>query len=345
MILKIFTVGSCLFVIALTGLAQKNIAKFFPAAAVPSGGSANLQNLVKGYITPIAEDFGTLGNNGWYTTAEVHKQWGFDLNVTVNTININSDVTTFAPTPLTGITYTGGTTPLQTVYGKEGLSPTFLFNAGPNTGISFNGADGADPGKDLPVGALVIPTIQLGLGVFKGTDIRIRYTPTVAVNAVELSNSGIGLMHNIKQHIPGLREVPFSLSVFAGYTSLKISTDLSGLYNGSGQEGVAQTNSITAQLLVSKEIKVLSLYGGLGYNSSTTDYNINGTYQVNTTDSDQTLPAPIALTDPFRDSYKQSGIRATAGLRLKFGPITLNGDYTLVSKQSLLTAGFGIAVR
>lgn len=335
----------CLCAMARLGYSQKDIAKFFPAAAVPSGGSSNLNGLISGYIAPIAKDYGQLANNGWYTTAAVHKRWGFDLNVTVTTININSEAETFAAPPLTGVAYQGGTTPLQTAYGTAGVFPNFQFNAGPNSGISFKGTDGAEPGKDLPVGSLVIPTLQFGLGIFKGTDLRIRYTPKITIGDTELDNWGVGIMHDIKQHIPGLREIPFSLSVFAGYTKLKTTVDLSGYYAGSGQEGVGESSSYTIQALVGKDIKFLSVYGGVGYNASSTDFTINGTYQVTSTDTNQPLTSEVTLTDPFSESFSINGIRATAGLRLKFGPITLNGDYTFVGKQSLLTAGFGITVR
>src|SRR4051812_2759780 len=63
--------------------AQVNgITKFFPAAAVgASPNYTNVQTLVNGYISPIGEDFGALGNNGWYSTAETHQKFGFDLSV------------------------------------------------------------------------------------------------------------------------------------------------------------------------------------------------------------------------------------------------------------------------
>lgn len=334
------------FLIGLCGLsvstqAQEKIAKFFPVAAVPIGGEENLHKLLKGYLTPIGEDFGSLSNNGWYTTAATHSRWGFDLSVSVNNITTNSASKTFAPVTLTGVEYLGGNEPLQTVYGKEGVHPLFQYTEGNNNG-TFQGADGSDPGKALPIGSFAIPTLQLGVGVLKGTDVYIRYTPTIKVQDTELGNWGIGVKHDIKQHFAAIAELPFSLSVFAGYTSLKATTDLSGYYTGDNQEGVAQTNSYTIQVLVGKQIKVLSLYAGIGYNSSRTNFDINGSYFVDRTDDGSMLNAPVTLDDPYSDSFSKSSIRATAGLRLKFGPVILNGDYTMLSKQSILSVGFGL---
>jgi hypothetical protein len=331
----------CLFWFTAAAYAQNKVTWFFPAGAVPTGGNQNLQNLLRGYLTPIAEDFGSLSNSGWYTTSATHKRWGFDINVTVNTININSEAKTFDPVPLTGVVYLGGETPLPTAYGKEGEFPQFQFTEGGNNGTTFRGPDGIDPGKDLPVGSLAAPTMQLGVGILKGTDLYIRFTPTIKISDTELGNWGIGIKHDIKQHISSIADLPFSLSFFAGYTSLKATTDLSGHYVGDGQEGVAQTNSYTFQVLIGKEIKVISFYGGIGLNTSKTDYDINGTYMVNTTDTGGSLYQSVALDDPFSDSYSKTDFRGTLGIRFKFGPVILNGDYTAISKRSILTAGFG----
>lgn len=336
-----------IFLICMCGLlrpalAQENIAKFFPVAAVPTGGEENLHKLLRGYLTPIAQDFGSLSNNGWYTTAATHSRWGFDLNVSVNNITINSAAKTFDSVALTGVKYLGGAEPLQTVYGKEGVHPQFQYTQGGNNGNTFQGADGSDPGKVLPVGSLAMPTLQLGVGILKGTDLYIRYTPTIKIEGTELGNWGVGIKHDIKQHFNAISELPFALSVFAGYTQLKAATDLSGYYTGENQEGVAQTSSYTFQVLVGKQIKVLSLYAGVGYNSSKTDFDINGSYFVNTTDDGNTLAEPVTLENPYSDSFTKSSVRATAGLRLKFGPVIMNGDYTMLSKRSILTVGFGL---
>jgi len=331
----------CVCGLTFTSHAQNKVTWFFPAAAVPTGGEENLHNLLQGYLTPIAEDFGSLSNNGWYTTASTHKRWGFDINVTVNNITINSDAKTFDPVPLNGVTYLGGETPLQTVYGKEGEFPSFQITDGYNAGTTFRGPDGVGLDKDLPIGSMAVPTLQAGVGILKGTDLYIRFTPTVKINDTELGNWGVGIKHDIKQHFSAIAELPFSLSVFAGYTNFKATTDLSGNYTGSGQEGVAQTNSYTFQVLVGKELKIISFYGGIGFNSSKTDYDINGDYYVNTTDSGGGFYYGVQLDHPFSDSYSKSSFRGTAGMRLKFGPVILNSDYTLVSERSIFTAGFG----
>ena len=167
---------------------------------------------------------------------------------------------------------------------------------------------------------------------------------------------GVGAMHDIKQHIPGLKELPFSLSVLLAYSSAKTTTKMDGVYetaSGSGsyagQEAVAETTGFTAQVLIAKQIPVLTFYGGLGYNSGNTTFKVNGTYFVDEVHivGGGTVPllSPVTLTNPSNREYTSSGFRFTGGIRFKFGPIFLNSDYTLYGGEGLLTIGFGASVR
>jgi len=335
--------------LAYSAFGQGAVTQFFPAAASP-GGENNVQLLVDGYITPIAEDFGSLINNGWYNTAATHKRFGFDLSVTVNTLSAKSDQKYFNVPTTTGVSFietTARNSKAPTAYVPSGQFPRFRFNSGPNNAIEFRGPDGSDISNDMPVGFVAVPTLQIGVGLFANTDLLIRYTPTLEISGTELSNWGVGFHHDIKQHIPGIKAVPFSLSAFVAYSRMEATTDLSGVYasNGTRQEGVAETSVYTIQVLVSKKIALLTLYAGVGYNRSTTDYAINGTYVVNTTSEGVPLVQGTALTNPYKRESSVSGVRATAGLRFNLGPIILNGDYSFVNSNGLLTAGFGVTVR
>ncbi len=332
--------------------AQVNgITKFFPAAAVPSGGNANVQNLVSGYITPIGEDFGKMGNTGWYSTADTHQKFGFDISVTLNTVFAKSEQKTFSPGALSGLSYDGTIPPgdkAPTAYGSESVFPKFTYTAGPNSIVPntfFLGPGGGNVSKDVPIGSLVVPTLQAGIGLFKNTDLKFRYTPAVTLSGTELNNWGVGLKHDLKQHIPGIKMAPFSLALFLAYSEMTASTDLSGFYTGSGQKAEGKTTGFTTQILASKSFAVLTLYAGLGFNSSTTTYSINGTYNVTKTGDGVPLVSPVTLMNPFKQDYSVGGFRGTGGMRLKFGPVALNGDYTFANGSGIMSLGFGITVR
>jgi hypothetical protein len=338
----------------------KEVTKFFPAAAVTSGGTANVQYLVGGYIAPLAEDLGGLINSGWYSTAENHKRFGFDLSVNMSTIFIEDQSKFFQidNTQLTGIGYLGtvtGNQPMATAYGPESEVPTFTYNGLPNAPGGFNGPGGGNVSKDIPIGSMAIPTIQGGLGLFANTDLRFRFTPATTINGTEVKAWGVGVLHDIKQHIAGIKELPFSLSLLLAYSNMTVTTDLGGLYettagSGSyaGQQGLGETTAFNAQVLISKQIPVLTFYGGLGYNSSTTTYSIKGDYYVDhayLARSTPLLVSPVSLKDPYKQEFTASGFRFTGGIRFKFGPIFLNTDYTFFRGEGLMSLGLGATVR
>ncbi|HEY5825784.1 MAG TPA: DUF6588 family protein, partial [Cyclobacteriaceae bacterium] len=345
-----------LLYVALTFVAtqmygQKNIVRFFPAAAVSTGGDKNVQELVKGYITPITEDFGSLINNGWYNTAATHKRFGFDLTVTLNSLSAKSDEQRFITPTLSGVQFdgtTGKNDKAPTAYGPEKEFPNFHYTSGPNNGKAFQGPDGGI-NKDVPIGSIVVPTIQAGIGLFANTDLRIRYTPKVTVGDNDMENWGVGVHHDIKQHIPGMKELPFSLAVFVAYSQSKATADLSGEYSASGttQEGIGETSAFTAQVMISKKLAIVTFYGAVGYNGSKTEYSIKGSYLVDHAffGGATVLLTPVTLSNPFTLTSKLNGVRATGGLRINLGPVIMNGDYSFVNAKGMFSAGFGFTVR
>ncbi len=351
-------------IVSVASAQPKNLAKFFPLAAVnnsSTAGQANLHYIINGYVGPLAEDLGGVASGGWYNTAENHKRFGFDLCVNMTTIFAPSSSQAFPVdnAQLSEVGFLGTTTgsgQMATAYGAELDEPTFSYNGGPNFPATpvFSGPGGGNLVKEIPIGSMAIPTIQAGLGLFANTDLRFRFTPGIAIGETKVDMWGAGLMHDIKQHIAGLKELPFSLSLMLAYTNLKTATNMGGLYqntagNNAGQEGVAETTAFTAQVLISKQIPVLTFYGGIGYNSGNTTFKINGNYVVDSAylpaGGTDTLDTPVTLNDPFSNEYSTSGFRFTGGIRFKFGPIFLNSDYTFYKGAGLLTLGFGATVR
>lgn len=336
--------ASLLMLCAVVASAQNDLTKFFPA------GEENAGALIEEYIGPVAEDLGVLINNGWYTTAKTHGKFGVDLTITLNNVLVSKDRKYFdMPGNLSGVSFNGttdGGNKIPTAYGPEDEYPLFENTAGPNAGTTFEGPDGFEPGKSHPLDAQVLPTLQLGIGVFKHTDLRIRYTPRYEINNVKVDNWGIGIMHDIKYHIPGLKELPFSWSLFLGYTRLNGTVDHSGQFAGSGQEGKATGNGFTIQTIISKSFKVVTFYGSLGYQRSTVGYKVNGTYEVGTPGGESTvyLITPFTLTDPYDYDFTVQSIRGTAGIQFKFGPVLLNSDFTFAHARSLVTVGFGFTI-
>jgi len=141
---------------------------------------------------------------------------------------------------------------------------------------------------------------------------------------------GGAIMHDIKQHIPGIKSLPFDLSVLAGFTTFKLNTPFGG-----DKEGVAEIKAMTVQAIVSKKVSVLTGYAAVGYGQASSSFDALGTYE---------LGGGATLTDPVSLSQSSSGPRMTAGLRVKLGPLAFHGDYTL-QKFPTTSVGVGLGFR
>ena len=309
------------------------------------GTAEDASTLVGGYIGPLMKGLGGGLNQGWYNTAKPHALLGVDFTVTTslmyvpdsekfytvdnNQLNqirlVSFDGQNISPT---------GSGDVPTIFGPA-KSPTYEEIA---TSTTFQGPEGLDLKDQIKFAdALPVPIYHLGIGLPKGTDLKFRWSPTLDIGDGKYSLFGIGVMHDVKQYIPGIKNLPFDLSAFVGYTKMKLELDLSGTSAGANQRGEISFSSTTIQGLISKKISVLTFYGGLGYNIANSNIGVLGTYDL---DDDGTPES----TDPVNLDFKNPGFRLTAGMRLKLAIFTFHGDYTL-SKFNALSAGFGINIR
>lgn len=300
--------------------------------------------LAEGYMGPLMRGFGAGFNHGWYNTAQNHKTLGFDLTFTGTMMYFpaDDDLYTVDNNQLNEIklvSYDGqtisptGSGKVPTVFGPE-KSPTYEFVA---DGSTFQGPEGTDLKDAIKIAdALPVPMYQLGLGLPKNFDLKIRFAPTVTMTDFKFNLIGFGVMHDIKQYIPGIKVLPFDLALFAGYTMIKAEQKIDASV-GQNQRAEIKFGSGTFQALISKKISVLTFYGGLGYDFSSSNLDMLGTYDL---DDDGTAEA----TDPVMLDFSTSGFRATAGMRLKLAIFTFHGDYTL-GQYNALNVGFGFSVR
>lgn len=295
--------------------------------------------LLKGYASPVLKAFGTGLNQGWYNTAKPHKIGGVDLTVTVNAVYFPASdkfykVDNSKLKNLALITPANGQVP--TILGAETPLPRYQDKI---TGSQFDGPGGIDPKGNFGIAAIPVPMAQLGIGLPKGFDLKLRYVPTLNLGDQGKFNMfGIGVMHDVKQYIPGIKNLPFDLSGFVGFTKMKFDVALDPAKPD--QHGIFEASATTIQGVISKKIAVLTVYGGLGYNIAKTNLALKGTYTF-----DNPPPAPsTTVKDPVNFDVTSSGPRATAGIRLKLAVITLHADYTLQTYNTL-SVGFGISVR
>jgi hypothetical protein len=316
------------------------------------------------YLSPITKGLGYGMTTGWYTTAKPHNTLGFDISVSMSTVFVpKSDQTfTFQNSDYTNLELANGTqAEIPTVIGPNENTPALRMvdhNAtfGDVTLANFNAPSGLGFKKKIGFAAIPVPILSFGIGLVKNTDLKFRFIPDVA-NNVKYSFWGIGLMHDITQWIPVVDKLPIDISILAAYSNFKFDypmTESESGWTGSNQDLNGRTNGLTIEALVSKKISVLTLLVGLGYDHSSTKFNIDGNYDIDYSDLSSTWPAGYSIpgstnnvvtyTDPIALTGKNGGVKLTGGLRLQFAVITLDFNYTLGS-YNVLNTGLGVTFR
>lgn len=336
-----------IFAISNEVLAQDDFAELLESS------QQDANTLVGGYIGPALEAFSVGVGSGWMNTAKAHKSAGFDLTFTANAVFIPDDELFYSATyqNLTTNPSPSGVTAAPTIFGTDNEDdiPSYTYSY-EEDGQTFEGTFDAPPGinlkEEIGFNAMPVPMAQLGIGIIKNTDIKIRWAPTIDVGENgEFKLLGIGVMHDVKQHIPGIKDLPFDLSAFVGFTDMSLEYDLAeetepgdNVVTENGK-AVFDVNTWSVQGMISKKFSVLTLYGGVGFNIANSDLEMKGDYTI-TDDNGNT----DVRTDPVGISTSASGARLTGGFMLKLAILTLHADYTL-QKYNTLSVGIGLSVR
>jgi hypothetical protein len=304
------------------------------------GGVGDASILTKAYLRPYGEMLGTSLNAGWYNTAKVHRLGGFDITVSVMNSVTPSSAQTFdvSALGLQNFKVDGSAIMAPTVAGEMDEADRPFLSA--NT----NGEFPTNQGFRMPNGSgndkLPVPMLQAAVGLPFHSEIIARVVPKISFgDAGDVSVLGFGLKHSLKDYIPFVKRVPFlEMSVLAGYTSLNSSINIesgSSVVVENGELAIS-SGAFTTRLLLGANFPVVALYTGMGYGTTSSDFDVNGTYSVSSLGE--------TFTDPFSLNYKTNGFDFNAGLRLRLGFLALHADYT-VGNYSVLTAGVGINIR
>ncbi len=289
---------------------------------------------LQAYLSPLGESLGAGLNNGWYNTAKPHKLGGFDVTLTINSVLVPEASQSFNPNDLENFSSTSDN--VATVLGK-GDASTITYSGLPIP------ATFTMPEQKSSLGTLPVPMLGAGIGLIKKTEIDIRFIPTYKYNAGFIGEGsiglwGIGLKHDILQWIPFIGDaIPISLSLQAGHTNLNTQFEIES--NGLGQDVELDVKATTINLIASRKILMLTGYAGIGYNSSTTSFNGNTSFQLGA--GGQTIGFDVPLDMQFES---QNEFRANVGIRFNITVIALQANYTF-SKYPTATVGLGVSLR
>lgn len=311
--------------------------------SILEGGTSDAQTLLRGYVAPFPTGFGNGVNGGWYTTARAHKFLGIDIAVIANGAFVPTSAETFT---FTNADYTNikldsdpnnpaASAQLPTLFGSQNLADRPLLKfTNSNGSISTSALPGS--GLKEKIGYNVVPSamIQAGVGLFKKTDLIIRFVPKQSSADYEFSTFGIGIKHDLKQWIPFVNKLPFDMSAFVGWNDIKSKFFLDSKNNPT-QALEFNTNTFMAQILASKKLFIFTLYGGIGTTSYNTKVNMLGSYTTTSTNK--------TYTDPIKLEYKGSSMRANLGLSVKLFFLNIAAEYALQEYNVFsVRAGFSI---
>jgi len=331
--------------------------------------------LVKEYLKPFGSGFGAGLNTGWTNAAKPHKTLGFDLTVSSGLAVVPSADKTFDINQigLQELELESGPSILQTINGADDVQTSSLAAY---QDINNDGQQEKILGFDMPNGTgfgyVPAPQLKLGVGIIKDTELMLRVVPKVNIKDYgTFQQFGVGAKHGINQWLPGGKLLPVDLSLMVGYTSQTLTSDfrLTGedvvvdpnntenpYTNQSeiwdGQKAEIQSDAFTIDALVGKTLPVISIYGGVGIETSSLSISTPGTYPTIGENPDfqsdpnnekplivKTIDEPIDV-----DMDGKNSVHALAGFRLRFAIFHISASYKL-AKYSTLNAGFGISFR
>jgi hypothetical protein len=272
--------------------------------ALESALAAYGEENVKGYMQPFADLFGANMNSGYYWTAKVPVAgFTFEFDIITMGAMVGDSEKKFDATTPDG--FTPATFESATIFGEKGG----LVTDSPSQ-LSYRGADGVFNTSMMP-----LATPQIKIGSLFGTEFLGRgvYLPALGDNFESTTMWAIGARHNVSQWFGTL---PVDLSAGIYYSSLTTGDLIS--FNGL---------MIGAQ--ASKEFGVLTVYGGLGYQSSTL-----------TLKYDSTVPSAPGTVEIELDG--KNNVAFTVGAGLSFGVFKVFADINVGSVTNLSGGiGFG----
>jgi hypothetical protein len=357
-----------LFTIALVICSVNTISAQLPSLDFVYGYTNDARLLLQEYMRPYANIMGANLNAGWYNTAKPHKLGGFDITTTFSIAYAPPAALSYDLSALPGLRadVDGATTMAPTAAGEMEVRPELVYTA-----VVDNPATGGPETYELarvthPNGSglnwLPMPMAQATVGLFKGTDLTLRFVPKIRFRDYgRIGLYGFGAKHSISQWIPVLKRLDFiNIAVQGGYTKLSTSTHLdmqpiaevpmANPPNFDDQFLNMDVSGWTVNIIASQSIPIITVYEGIGYANSLVELALTGKYPINSIVTEEGddfgKTTYVVAEDPIQEMEFENlrNLRLNAGIRIKLALLTIHYDFTH-TLYSTHTAGIGISFR
>ena len=331
---------------------------------------SDANKIASAYSGPALGAMGNNLNNGWYSTADPLKLGRFKLELNIPLSFPSESEKNFKVNEIGLYSMKTNTNEAPTAFGSRNESATF-YVVEDLLGKTDTIKNFTLSGGGLPLMPMINP--QLNVGLVFGTELMFRYLPSIDSRGFKTNYWGLGVKHDIKQWIPIIKQLPFSLSFIGAFSNLDATytfadailpianattpfVDLSGKElidkpSFNDQKVMIAINSWNANVIISKKLPFVSFFGGLRLSHTSTSLSLEGNFPLQTFDIRETAisntnfgkPANTYLKNPLSSSYNKTSFGINGGTRIKLGIISILLDGTYVPGGfSSATAGFGI---
>ena len=252
----------------------------------------------EGYMKPIVNGLAANMNRGWYQSAKIPTM-GLRLRVGL--------VAMIAPIPDDDKTFTA-TTEGSFNPAQEAQASTVV---GSEEAVMVTGTGGSvyafPGGLNMNATAFAVPQVTVGL---MGSEAIVRFFKADLGDSDlgSLQVLGLGIRHSISQYL-----FMFPIDISAGFFWQDISVD----------EDLLKMNAIHYGVQASKGFGLLTLYGGLGFDSG------SAKLKYNFQDVNTNTQLPVEM-----DINGDSGMEITAGLGLNMALLHLTADATFGNRTA-----------
>lgn len=282
------------------------------------------------YFSPAAEGVIFALSNGWYNSATSKGTGHLELSIIGNASFVKDEDKSFTLNSanynyLQFMNTSQQVEEVATALGENDPEITMIIeydNNGTTEQLEIDLPQGIGS-----AGINVLPTayLQLGVGIFKGTEVKVRYLPKIAQEDVEVQLYGGAIQHELTSWIPGMKKLPISIGLLIGYTHFDAGFNLedNSIVIGDNQRIETKVNSWVFSALISTKLPIINFYGGLGYLSGKAQSDLLGTYHIQSG-----VLGGTTIENPYGVDNKVGAVKATLGTKLKLGFFRLHADYS-----------------
>ena len=232
--------------------AQQNVDDLLAA------GVNDARRFTKEYLRPAGEGIMYSMNHGWFNSGKSKKIFGFEISLIANAAFVNDDNQSFIldPDDYENLEFRDNPRDPRSVATAFGDIEGVIVRVQGESSIP--GVPAQDAEFELPTGLgsegiNLVPTafLQVGFGLIKGTEIKVRYFPKVETNDTEVGFYGAALQHEFTKWLPADKVFPVAISGLIAYTHLDASYDFTdtNIIDGDNQRFENNTNTWLFQLI------------------------------------------------------------------------------------------------